>query len=127
MMMTKTMTNEVAPRILVETPNGKVEERAYHVTTMIAEVPGKMFLMPLRESSKAPMEETGAVGSKLIERLGQIPGVTHVSLYPYAVYVTRGKAFKWREIHSEVITAIKACFGDNIKQMELNDTYVMED
>lgn len=101
----------MVPKIVVESvPNPNF--RNYHVNTEISQVPTLDFWRPLRESSKEYLERAGEVGSTLLRKVFDIPGVNHVIMEPYVLSVIKGEAFDWEEVEPPVLEAIKQAFGE---------------
>jgi hypothetical protein len=58
----------------------------------------EVFYRPLRESSREYLRKVGPIGSKIVQALFKIDGITEVFIKPYEVTIEKGEAFGWYEI-----------------------------
>ena len=59
-------------------------------------------VLPYNDNTGFPNE-----GYLLAERLYQIDGVQKVTVDVYDIYITKGKAFSWREVQDKILLAIR--------------------
>lgn len=101
----------MVPKIIIESqpdPN----YRRYYINTEISQSPRLDFWRPLRESSEFFLKQAGEIGSTLIRKVFNIPGVIYVFIKPYELAVTKGEAFDWEEVETPVLEVLKETFGE---------------
>lgn len=105
--------------IITNHPNNLI--RSIHTNFEISNSSCQMFQRPLQLSSVRNLQQVGNDGEELVRKLMEIPGVTDVSIQPYQVSVTIGKAFSWIElddsdksISDKIVDTFKTVFGNSI-------------
>jgi hypothetical protein len=81
-----------------------------HVDQEISQSNVERFLRPLRPESSKYLGKLGKLGSTITQRLFEFHGVEELSVYPYKIFITKGKAFRMTQLVRDAIHAIGCSF-----------------
>ena len=110
--------NKLKPRIVIEKPLVR-DQIHIHVNTLISSTKIVVVEFPLSNESEYIILQTGPIGSNLVRRLLRVQGVVDLVLRPYSVSISKGPAFEWPEIMSDIEDALKSCFPDTKEEIEI--------
>lgn len=98
----------------------------YDFRRKVSQTSLREFWLPLRDSSKSPLQEVGVLGSKIIDGINEaVLGVDKVDISPVFLIVHFGTAFMSKEIDSAVRPIIAGQLG--IEAIEIFDFNEVED
>ncbi|MDB4979044.1 MAG: hypothetical protein JWM56_1230 [Candidatus Peribacteria bacterium] len=108
-------------RILVQTfPNPTIRE--FHSTWQISEARSKSFERPLRDSSTPHLKEIGDPGTKMIQDLFAITGITEVLIKLYSARIYLGAAFAWEDVQASILDVLKASCPPDVSADDIEVT-----
>lgn len=125
----KILKRTAEPTIFVESaPNPDV--RLYHTSVEISHAAIHLFDKGSFDADymKDDKEELGPMGANLVHELFLIDGVKSVFIKPFELTLTKGSAYKWKDVHDDVIADIKHCFDKEPKVITVRpcDVHGME-
>jgi hypothetical protein len=95
---------------------GKTPDRLkFHIKARISMSRIAVFDMPLGSDDWSDLTDAGDVGSKIVEHLDTVDGITSIFLLPHELSIMKSPVYDWIEIIPDIYKAIQGAVNRKLE------------
>jgi len=98
------------PTILIESCERHPHSRNYHTTSTLITTKEVDFAMPIERFDNRDLKKIGERGREVVELLMHQIGIIYLHLEPTFMFVVKGKAFDWKTMENNILSALTPTF-----------------